>query len=324
MIIGIESTAHTFGVGVVTKKGKILANEKDALKTEGRGFLPREIAEHNFSVAPEILERALAKANIEMKDVDLISFSQGPGFGQCLACGAVLARALSLKHKIPLIGVNHCVAHIEIGKLVTGLKDPLIIFTSGANTQIIAYKNGRYRVFGETLDMGLGNAIDHLGRYLGIGFPAGPQMDEMYYKGKYIDLPYTVKGMDLAFSGLLTAARNKIGKEKIEDISHSFLHNAYSMLLEATERVLAYTQKGELLVVGGVAASKPLREMTGIMAQGRGVKVGYPEMEYCGDNGAMIAWQGYLQYFKGKERMKIEDTVVKPYQRLDSIELSYM
>ena len=323
-ILGIESTAHTLGVGVVTDKGKILANEKDTLRTEGRGFLPREIAEHNFSVAPTIFENALTKARIGMKDVDLISFSQGPGFGQCLSCGAVFGRALSLKHKIPLIGVNHCVAHIEIGKLVTGLRDPLTVFTSGANTQIIAHKNGRYRVFGETLDMGLGNAIDHLGRYLGIGFPAGPKMDEMYSLGNYIDLPYTVKGMDLSFSGILTAARNKIGKEKIEDINHSFLHNVYSMLLEVAERALAYTQKKELLVVGGVAASKPLRWMAGIMAKDRGIKVAYPEMQYCGDNGAMIGWQGYLQYVKGKERMNIEDTVVKPYQRLDSVEISYI
>jgi len=323
-VLGIESTAHTFGVGIIDSKGKILANEKDTLKTEGRGFLPREIAEHNFVVAPEILDKALEKANIGMKEVGLVSFSQGPGFGQCLACGAVVARTMTLKHKIPLIGINHCVAHIEIGKLVTGLKDPLTIFTSGANTQIIAHKNGRYRVFGETLDMGMGNAIDHLGRYMGIGFPAGPKMSEMYYSGKYIDLPYTVKGMDLAFSGLLTAARNKIGKEKVEDINHSFIHNLYSMLLEVTERALAYTQKEELLVVGGVAASKPLREMVGIMAKDRGIKVAYPEMQYCGDNGAMIAWQGYLQYVKGKERMRIEEAVVKPYQRLDSVDIRYI
>jgi len=323
-VLGIESTAHTFGVGIIDSKGKILANEKDTLKTEGRGFLPREIAEHNFVVAPEILDKALEKANIGMKEVGLVSFSQGTGFGQCLACGAVVARTMTLKHKIPLIGINHCVAHIEIGKLVTGLKDPLTIFTSGANTQIIAHKNGRYRVFGETLDMGMGNAIDHLGRYMGIGFPAGPKMSEMYYSGKYIDLPYTVKGMDLAFSGLLTAARNKIGKEKVEDINHSFIHNLYSMLLEVTERALAYTQKEELLVVGGVAASKPLREMVGIMAKDRGIKVAYPEMQYCGDNGAMIAWQGYLQYVKGKERMRIEEAVVKPYQRLDSVDIRYI
>ena len=323
-IFGIESTAHTFGVGIVNSKGKIFANERDTLKTEGRGFLPREIAEHNFAVAPNIFESALNKANMAMKNIDLISFSQGPGFGQCLSCGAVFGRALSFKYGIPLIGINHCVAHIEIGKLVTGLKDPLTIFTSGANTQIIAHKNGRYRVFGETLDMGLGNAVDHLGRYLGYGFPAGPIMDNMYPQGKYIDLPYTVKGMDLAFSGVLTAARNKIGKESKEDISHSFIHNAYSMLLEVTERALAYTQKEELLVVGGVAASKTLREMAGIMAKDRGIKVAYPEMQYCGDNGAMIAWQGYLQYVKGKDRQSIEETVVKPYQRLDSVDISYI
>ena len=323
-ILGIESTAHTFGVGIVNEKGKILVNEKDTFKTEGRGFLPREIAEHSFKVAPDILDKAFEKAGLRTKDISLISFSQGPGFGQCLGCSAVLARTLSLRYKIPLIGVNHCLAHIEIGKINTGLKDPLTIFASGANTQIIAYKNGYYRVFGETLDMGIGNAIDHLGRYLGIGFPAGPKMSEMYYKGKYIELPYTVKGMDLAFSGLLTSARQKIGKEKKEDIVYSFLHNLYSMLLETTERALSYTQKKELQIVGGVASSKPLREMTNIMAKDRGIKVKYPLLEICGDNGAMIAWQGYLQYFKGNDRMSIDYTEVKPKQRLDSIKINYI
>ncbi len=323
-ILGIESTAHTFGVGIITDKGKILANEKDSLKTEGRGFLPREIAEHNFQVSYEILNRALSKAELKIEDIDLISFSQGPGFGQCLTCGAVMGRALSLKHNIPLIGINHCIAHIEIGKLVTGLKDPLVIFASGANTQIIAFKNGYYRVFGETLDMGIGNAIDHLGRYLGYGFPGGPILDSTYPKGNYIELPYTVKGMDLAFSGLLTASRNKIGKEKTEDIAHSFLHNLFSMLLEVSERALAYTQKKELLVVGGVAASKTLKNMAEIMCKDRGIKVAFPEMQYCGDNGLMIAWQGYLQYVLGKERPTIEESVVKPKQRLDSVNISYL
>jgi len=94
------------------------------------------------------------------------------------------------------------------------------------------------------------------------------------------------------------------------------------MLLEVTERALSYTNKEEVLVVGGVASSKPLREMLTIMAEQREVKVGYPESQYCGDNGAMIAWQGYLQYFVGNER--VSDFVVKPRQRLDAVRITYM
>jgi len=325
-ILGIESTAHTLGVGIITSEGKTLANEKDTLTTKsGEGFLPRDAAEHHYAIISELVNRAFDKANITINDIDLIGFSQSPGLGQCLEAGATFARYLSLKYNKPLMGVNHCVAHLEIGKLHTGLKDPLFIFVSGANTQIIAYKNKHYRIYGETLDMGLGNAIDQLGRELGIGFPAGPVLDKMYFeKKKYIELPYTVKGMDLAFSGILTAAKQMVGKERKEDLAYSFLHNSYAMLLEVVERALSYSGKSEVCLVGGVAASKALNSMITVMAEDRGVKYKPCPLEYCGDNGLMIAWQAYLQYFKGKDRQKLSETKVDPYQRLDKVNISYM
>jgi N6-L-threonylcarbamoyladenine synthase len=171
----------------------------------------------------------------------------------------------------------------------------------------------------------LGNAIDQLGRQLGIGFPAGPILDKMYFdKKSYIELPYTVKGMDLAFSGLLTSAKQRVGKELTEDIAYSFLHNAYSMLLEVVERALSYSGKKEIILVGGVAASKSLNNMLNIMAEDREIKYKPCPLEYCGDNGLMIAWQSYLEYFKGKKRQTLEETKVNPYLRLDKVDITYI
>jgi N6-L-threonylcarbamoyladenine synthase len=324
-ILGIESTAHTFGVGIVTSKGEILANERDTLKVESGGFLPREAAEHHYTLANELLDSALNKANLSLKDISLIGFSQGPGIGQCLQSGATFAKYLARRLNKPLIGVNHCLAHIEIGKLTTKLKDPLTIFVSGANTQIIAYKNKYYRVYGETQDMGLGNALDQFGRELGMPFPAGPMLDKLYFEGKqYIELPYTVKGMDLSFAGILTSAKMKINKYKKEDLIYSFLHTCYAMLLEVVERALYYAKKKEIMLVGGVAASKSLRGMLEALGEQRKVKLGFVPLEFAGDNGAMIAWQAYLQYFRGKERPKFEEMKCDPNQRLDHIKITYM
>ncbi len=324
--LGIESTCHTFGVAIVSdEKGKcnILANEKDSVTTEEGGLIPRELARHHYACAREVVERALHKANMEIKDMDLVAFSQGPGIGNSLRVGAVAARALALANEKPLLGVNHCVAHVEIGKALTGCTDPIVVYVSGANTQIIGYEKGRYRVYGETLDIGLGNLLDSFGRKLGLGFPAGPKLDEMYFKGKkYVELPYSVKGMDLVFSGLETAAVQKIGKEKKEDLAYSLLHNAFAMVAEVSERALAHTEKNELLLTGGVAASKALRKMLGKMCEDRNARMFVPRFEACLDSGLLPAWLGIVMH-KAGNRMKVEESAVDQRQRTDSVEVNW-
>jgi N6-L-threonylcarbamoyladenine synthase len=325
--LGIESTAHTFGVGIVSNSEggcKILANEKNAFTTEAGGIKPREAADSHIQNASTVLRNALEKAGLEMKNIDLISFSQGPGLGACLQVGATTARALSLKYDKKLLGVNHCVAHIEIGKALTGAKDPIVCYASGANTQIIGYENGRYRVYGETLDVGIGNLLDSFGRAMGLGFPAGPKIDEMYFKAEnYVKLPYSVKGMDLVFSGLQTAAEQKIGKVGQEDLAYSLMHNAFAMLTEVSERAIAHTEKRELLITGGVAASKALREMMGTMCKEREAKMFVPPVGVCVDNAAMIAWLGIVMYTAGSHT-KVEKSGVLPKQRTDDIKVNWL
>ncbi|MCD6399654.1 N(6)-L-threonylcarbamoyladenine synthase Kae1, partial [candidate division WOR-3 bacterium] len=316
--------AHTFGVGIVDKKGKILANTKASFRSKGTGIKPQEASAFLIKNVPKVIENALSVAGLKAKDIDIFAFARGPGLGPCLKVGATSARTLALIHKKPLIPVNHCIAHIEIGKLVTGAKDPVVVYVSGGNTQIIALEKKHYRVFGETLDIGLGNMLDSFGRKLGFGFPAGPKLDEMYFAGKqYIKLPYTVKGTDLAFAGLQTAAENLIGKAGKEDLAYSLLHTAFAMLTEVSERALAYTEKKEVLLVGGVASSRALRKMLQKMCEDRNAKLFVPKKEFCVDNGAMIAWLGLLVHKHRNSKHALRNTWVKQKLRIEDTEISW-
>lgn len=316
--LGIESTAHTFGVGIVTSEGKILANVKKVFTTETGGMIPNEVAKHHEQICDSVAEEALKTADLKIDDISLISYSRGPGLAPALRVGMDVAKKISKENKKPLIGVNHCVAHLTIGQLCTGSKDPVFLYVSGVNTQIIAEAGGRYRIFGETLDIGIGNALDKFGREAGLGFPAGPKIEEMAKKGKYIAMPYVVKGMDTSFAGIVTFAVNLIKKgEKIEDVCHSFQETSFAMLTEVSERALAHCEKNELLLIGGVAANKRLCEMLGKMCKQRGAKFFAVPLQYAGDQGAMIAWQGILEFGKSKEK----EIDIYPYERTDEIEI---
>ena len=308
LCLGIESTAHTFGAGIVDSKGKVLANVKDTYTTVSGGIHPSEAKLHHLRVKDNVIMQALDQANIKKKDISIISFSQGPGLPPCLVVGMETAKNVSAELKIPVIGVNHCIAHLEIGRLRTGARDPVLLYTSGANTQIIAYEGGKFRIFGETLDQGVGNFIDSFARHIGLGFPGGPKIQELAERGKnYIEIPYVVKGMDVSFSGMLTNLKQKYdsGKYEKEELAHSLQETAFAMLLEVSERAIFHCQKKELLLGGGVACNKRLQEMTRTMCKEAGLKFFVPENEFLVDNGAMIAWQGMLEY--GAKSSKRED-----------------
>ncbi len=326
IILGIESTAHTFGVGVV-KNGKVLANVKKSYITEKGGIILSEAARHHEKYSEEIYNEALRISEIKESKIQGIAFSQGPGLTSCLLIGLQFAKNLSKKLNVSLIPVNHCVAHLEIGKTAKA-KDPVMLYVSGANTQIIAYASGRYRIFGETLDIGVGNFLDNFARYLDIGFPGGPKIEQLALNGKnYIELPYKVKGMDIALSGILTNLKQKIESKKFsrEDLSYSTQETVFAMLVEISERALAHTGKKELLLGGGVGCNKRLQEMCKIMCKERKAKFFFPENQFLVDNGAMIAFLGEKMFnsgikFPGK---KAQDLEIKPRQRTDEVEVSW-
>lgn len=323
LCLGIESTAEKLGVGIVTSKGRILANVGRQYIPPRGGIHPRDAAHHHALNIRNCIEEALSIADTTLRELDLVAFSQGPGLGPCLRIGATAARAIALAYDKPIIGVNHCIAHVEIGRLDTGADDPVTLYVSGGNTQVIAFQKGRYRVFGETLDIAVGNCLDVFAREAGLQHPGGPKIEELARRGeRYIELPYIVKGMDVSFSGLLTASIKLLGKERLEDLCFSLQETAFSMLVEATERALAYTEKDEVMLVGGVAANARLREMMRIMAEERGAKFYVPRKDLCGDNGAMIAWTGLLMYQSGW-RMRIEDTIVKQRFRVDEVDVTW-
>ncbi len=293
--LGIESTAHTLGIGIV-KDGKILANCKDSYTTEKGGIIPMESAKHHEIVFDKVLNDALNKSGMFLDNLDFISVANAPGLAPCLLVGLRKAKELASKLNLPLVAVNHCLAHLEIGR-ITGAKDPVLLYASGANTQIIAYSSGKYRVFGETLDIGIGNFIDSFARYIGLGFPGGPKIMELAKKGKYVEIPYSIKGMDVAFSGLLTNLKQKYDKGiSIEDLSYSLQETAFAMLIEASERALAHTGKKELLLGGGVACNTRLQEMCKIMCEERGCKFFVPANSLLIDNGGMIAYLGEIMF----------------------------
>jgi len=324
MILGIESTAHTFGIGIVDN-GKVLCNIREMYTTKSGGIIPMESAKHHAEIAEDVFDRALKEARINEGDIDAIAFSQAPGLAPCLIEGMRFAKKKALELGVALVPVNHCVAHLEMGR-ITGAKDPVLLYASGANTQIIAYEGNKYRVFGETLDIGIGNFIDNFARYLGMGFPGGPKVEKLAEEGKkhgkYIELPYRLKGMDVAFSGILTRLKqmHEHGTQA-KLLCFSLQETVFAMLVEAAERALAHTGKTELLLGGGVGCNSRLQEMCKIMCKERGCKFFVPSRDLLVDNGAMIAYLGGIMFEKGikVEGDKIEKVDIDARERTDMV-----
>ncbi len=317
--LGIECTAHTLGMGIV-KDGKVLSNASDAYKPKDEGILPRKAADHHAEVFGKILEDALNQARIRISDIGLIAFSQGPGIGSPLAVGISGARYLAGRFNKRIIGVNHCYAHIVISEHLTGLHEPLVLYLSGGNSQILVRRDGVWHVLGETLDVGIGNLFDSFGRVIGLKYAHGSELEKLANKGKYIEMPYTVKGMNLVFSGILTAAEklHKSGAKK-EDLAFSLMETSFAMACEATERALFLTKKKKLICCGGVAQNTRLKTMLKTMCDEDGVEFGVAPNEFNRDNGAMIAYAGEL-LFKKYGAMPMERCVAVTNYRIERME----
>ena len=324
--LGVESTAHTFSCAVVAKKGKHGEILSDIRKIygppEGEGIHPREASRHHIENSSAVLVEALHEAKISITDLDIISYAAGPGLGPCLRVGAVVSRALSSYYKIPIFPVNHAIGHIELGKMLTGAKNPLVLLVSGGHTMLLAFIGKKWRVFGATLDITLGQLLDQLGRSIGFASPCGKKIEELAEKkSNYISLPYSVKGNDVSFSGLLSATKAIVNKSK-EDACYSLQETAFAMISEATERALSFTKKKELMVVGGVAANKRLSSMLRSICKRQNCKFFVVPQKFAGDCGSQIAWLGLLES-SVKKGTSLENTFVKQSWRLDTVNISY-
>ena len=264
------------------------------------------------------------------KDVDCICFTQGPGMGAPLSSVAVAARTLALLWGKPLVGVNHCVGHIEMGREITGAQNPVVLYVSGGNSQVIAYAEQRYRIFGETLDIAVGNCLDRFARTLRISNDPAPgyNIEQLAKKGsKLLDLPYAVKGMDCSFSGILASAdilaaqmNASSGEDSFtpEDLCFSLQETVFAMLVEITERAMAHVGSNQVLIVGGVGSNERLQQMMGEMARERGGSVFATDERFCIDNGIMIAHAGLLAYRTGFTT-PLEETTCTQRFRTDEV-----
>ena len=324
--LGIESTAHTFSCAILEKKGKkgkILSDVRKIYRPpDGEGIHPREASRHHAENSPEVLSDCLQKAGVKMNDLDIISYAAGPGLGPCLRIGAVVARSLASYYKIPVYPVNHALGHIELGKMLTGAKDPLVLLVSGGHTMILAFLSKKWRVFGETLDITLGQLLDQIGRSVGFASPCGTKIEELAIRStNYVSLPYVVKGNDVSFSGLLSATKQIIPKG-LEDACFSLQETAFAMIGEATERALSFTGKKGLLIVGGVAANKRLSEILQSVCKRHNCKFFVSPRQYAGDCGSQISWTGLLES-SAKQGVPLAETFVRQSWRLDTVEVMY-
>lgn len=324
-VIGVESTAHTFGVSVVSSDGAILSDAKNVYKAPaGSGIHPLEASKSHIRAAPSVMKKAFEEAGVGPEEPEAVCYSMGPGLGPCLRVGAVVARTLASSLSKPLVPVNHAVGHIELGCMLTRSADPLVLLVSGGHTMVIAFSGGRWRVLGESLDLTLGQLLDQFGRHAGLPSPCGKAIEEAASKSEnYLALPYSVKGNDVSLSGMLTAAKNLYEQgASFREICFSLQETAFAMVVEVTERALAFTNKKEVMIVGGVAANRRLSGMMKEMAARHSARFSTVPVEFSGDCGAQIAWTGY-EAFRSGVRIPVGESPVRQAWRLDSVDIPW-
>ncbi|KAI0969756.1 glycoprotease [Xylaria arbuscula] len=350
--LGCEGSANKLGIGIIahdpkTGKSTILANIRHTFNSPpGTGFLPKDTAKHHRSFFVELARSALRAARVSPAQLSCICYTKGPGMGAPLQSVAVAARTLALLWDKPLVGVNHCVGHIEMGRTITGADNPVVLYASGGNTQVIAYAEQRYRIFGETLDIAVGNCLDRFARTLEISNDPAPghnieQLAKHASGDILLDLPYAVKGMDCSFSGILAAADILAAQMKGQDaraargelaagevritpaeLCYSLQETVFSMLVEITERAMAHVGSAQVLVVGGVGCNERLQAMMGSMAAERGGSVYATDERFCIDNGIMIAHAGLLAFETGFRTPLAESTCTQRF-RTDEVHVRW-
>ncbi|MFC7073907.1 bifunctional N(6)-L-threonylcarbamoyladenine synthase/serine/threonine protein kinase [Halovenus rubra] len=313
-VLGIEGTAWAASAALYDGPTDTVHIETEAYQPESGGIHPREAAEHMAEYLPKVAESVLSKAQAQSdgRPVDAVAFSRGPGLGPCLRLAGTTARAVAQRLDVPLVGVNHMVAHLEIGRHRSGLSSPVCLNASGANAHILGYRTGRYRVLGETMDTGVGNAIDKFTRHVGWSHPGGPKVEQAATDSEYVGLPYVVKGMDFSFSGIMSAAKDAVDNgTPVEDVCHGLQENIFAMLTEVSERALSLTGSDELVLGGGVGQNQRLQSMLASMCAQRGADFFVPGNRFLRDNAGMIAVLGSKMY-------AADDTVAIDASAIDS------
>ncbi|MFC7097293.1 bifunctional N(6)-L-threonylcarbamoyladenine synthase/serine/threonine protein kinase [Halobaculum marinum] len=329
-VLGVEGTAWCASAAVFDAETDAVFIESDPYEPDSGGIHPREAAEHMGDAIPRVIETALDHARDEYDDrdddeppVDAVAFSRGPGLGPCLRIVATAARALAQSLGVPLVGVNHMVAHLEIGRHRAGFDSPVCLNASGANAHLLGFHDGRYRVLGETMDTGVGNALDKFTRHVGWSHPGGPKIESHAADGEFVELPYVVKGMDFSFSGIMSAAKDAYDDGvPVEDVCVGLQEHVFAMLTEVAERALSLTGTDELVLGGGVGQNARLREMLASMCAERGAEFHAPEPRFLRDNAGMIAVLGAKMAAAG-DTVAVADSAIDPDFRPDQVPVTW-
>ncbi|XP_015781593.1 probable tRNA N6-adenosine threonylcarbamoyltransferase isoform X1 [Tetranychus urticae] len=330
--MGFEGSANKLGIGII-KDGQVLANPRSTYITPpGHGFLPRDTAKHHQNVIHELIDKCLKESGCTVDEIDVLCYTKGPGMGAPLQSVAIVVRTLAQLWNKPVVAVNHCIAHIEMGKLVTGARNPIVLYVSGGNTQIIAYSAGRYRIFGETIDIAVGNCLDRFARVLKLSNDPSPgynieQTNKWQKRVKsWPHFHMLSKEWTFHFQDFIedrTANWLKTGEYTPEDLCFSLQETIFAMLVETTERAMSNTNSKEVLIVGGVGCNERLQMMMSKMAEERGAILYATDERYCIDNGAMIAQAGTLMFQSG-HLTSISQTTVTQRFRTDEVDVDWI
>lgn len=314
-ILGIETSCDETGVAIYDSKLGLLAHTLHSqvkMHAEYGGVVPELASRDHIKNITPLVTQALAEANTPTDAITGIAYTQGPGLVGALLVGAGFAKALAYAWQVPAIGIHHMEGHLLAPFL--DQQHPefpfLALLVSGGHTQIIQVTDiGRYTILGESLDDAAGEAFDKTAKLLGLDYPGGPLLAEMATKGtpnKYnfprpmLDRP----GLDFSFSGLKTHALNVIKKTELTpqnkaDLAWAFEDAIVDTLVKKCARAIDQTGINDLIIAGGVGANKTLRTRLNAFAAANNVKIFYPRLEFCTDNGAMIAYAGYERFKRG-------------------------
>ncbi len=313
-ILAIESSCDETSVSIIEDGQKEIAtvvlSQMDTHANYG-GVVPEIASRMHVENITMVIEEVLNKSGLSMDDIDAIAVTYGPGLIGSLLVGLMAAKTLAFIYNKPLIPVHHIAGHIYANNLVRPLEFPLIsLVVSGGHTELVYMKdNYSFEKLGGTLDDAVGEAYDKVARVIGLPYPGGPRVDKLAHEGEdtyNLPLPLDDDSYDFSFSGLKSAVVNLVHNEKQRgneiipvNIATSFQNRVTEILTKKTIRALKEKNVHNLIVAGGVAANKGLRDRLTKECEKNGINLIVPEIKYCTDNAAMIGAAGYYAYLRG-------------------------
>ncbi|MCX8738092.1 tRNA (adenosine(37)-N6)-threonylcarbamoyltransferase complex transferase subunit TsaD [Gilliamella sp. B2824] len=319
-VLGIETSCDETGIAVYDDQSGLLANQLYSqinLHADYGGVVPELASRDHIRKTVPLIQAALKQANITAEDIDGVAYTAGPGLIGALMVGASIGRALAYAWNVPAVAVNHMEGHLLAPMLEDNPPEfPFVaLLVSGGHTQLISVTGiGQYQLLGESIDDAAGEAFDKTAKLLGLDYPGGAKLSKLGEQGIanrfYFPRPMTDRpGLDFSFSGLKTAAANIIHQNTCDgtidlqtksDIARAFEDALVDTLVIKSRRALDETGFNRLVIAGGVSANKTLRQQLSVLMKNRKGQVYYPRLEFCTDNGAMIAYAGMVHLKEGQ------------------------